>query len=258
LQHIQAGNLYVNRGITGAIVRRQPFGGWKKSSVGAGTKAGGPNYLMGLGEWEPAPSTATAEVHGAAAKLLDAARRTRQALSAEELGALERSLRSDAAAWADEFGTARDVSGLTAERNVFRYLPVPVTVRLSEGEPLAQLVRVLAAGLLAGSDVAVSTAVALPASVQAVATELGLTVTVEDDAAWLARVPRLGAGRIRLIGGDAKELAVATGGRPDVAVYAHPVTEAGRLEMLPFLREQAVSITAHRFGTPDHLADGLI
>ena len=211
LQNIQAGNLYVNRGITGAIVRRQPFGGWKKSSVGAGTKAGGPNYLMGLGEWETAPSTATAQVHGAAARLLDAARRTGRALSAEELGGLERSLRSDAAAWADEFGAAKDVSGLTAERNVFRYLPVPVTVRLSEGEPLAQLVRVLAAGVLAGSEVAVSTAVALPASLQAVATELGLEVTVEDDGAWLARVPRLGAGRIRLIGGDAKALAVATG-----------------------------------------------
>ncbi|MET1152777.1 proline dehydrogenase family protein [Arthrobacter sp.] len=258
LQHIQAGNLYVNRGITGAIVRRQPFGGWKKSSVGAGTKAGGPNYLMGLGEWEAVPSSATAEVYGAAAKLLNAARRTGRAFSAEELDGLERSLRSDAAAWADEFGAARDVSGLTAERNVFRYLPVPVTVRLSEGEPLAQLVRVLAAGVLAGSEVAVSTAVALPASLQAVATELGLAVTVEDDGAWLARVPRLGAGRIRLIGRDAKALAVATGGRPDVAVYAHPVTEAGRLEMLPFLHEQAVSITAHRFGTPDHLADGLI
>jgi RHH-type proline utilization regulon transcriptional repressor/proline dehydrogenase/delta 1-pyrroline-5-carboxylate dehydrogenase len=29
------------------------------------------------------------------------------------------------------------------------------------------------------------------------------------------------------------------------------VTGAGRIEMLPFLREQSVSITAHRFGTPD-------
>ncbi|HBH57837.1 MAG TPA: 1-pyrroline-5-carboxylate dehydrogenase, partial [Arthrobacter bacterium] len=48
LDSIQAGNLYVNRGITGAIVQRQPFGGWKKSAVGAGTKAGGPNYLAGL------------------------------------------------------------------------------------------------------------------------------------------------------------------------------------------------------------------
>ena len=54
LDTIQAGNLYVNRGITGAIVQRQPFGGWKKSAVGAGTKAGGPNYLVGLGSWLPA------------------------------------------------------------------------------------------------------------------------------------------------------------------------------------------------------------
>ena len=30
----EAGNLYVNRGITGAVVQRQPFGGWKRSSVG--------------------------------------------------------------------------------------------------------------------------------------------------------------------------------------------------------------------------------
>ena len=37
-----AGNLYVNRGITGAIVRRQPFGGWKKSAIGTGTKAADP------------------------------------------------------------------------------------------------------------------------------------------------------------------------------------------------------------------------
>ena len=37
------GNLYVNRGITGAMVGRQPFGGNRLS--GNGTKAGGPDYL---------------------------------------------------------------------------------------------------------------------------------------------------------------------------------------------------------------------
>ncbi|MFD1214765.1 hypothetical protein ACFQ36_22315, partial [Arthrobacter sp. GCM10027362] len=68
----------------------------------------------------------------------------------------------------------------------------------------------------------------------------------------------LSAGRIRLIGGGAAKLAAATGGRPDLAVYAHPVTESGRVELLPFLHEQSVSITAHRFGTPNHLTDGLI
>jgi len=48
---VEVGNAYVNRAITGAIVQRQPFGGWKLSSVGPGAKAGGPNYVAQLGTW---------------------------------------------------------------------------------------------------------------------------------------------------------------------------------------------------------------
>ncbi|MEH2110440.1 L-glutamate gamma-semialdehyde dehydrogenase [Nostoc sp.] len=40
----EVGNLYINRNITGAIVGRQPFGGFKLSGVGS--KAGGPDYLL--------------------------------------------------------------------------------------------------------------------------------------------------------------------------------------------------------------------
>ncbi|MFM7075557.1 MAG: proline dehydrogenase family protein [Planctomycetaceae bacterium] len=43
-QGIEAGNLYLNRGITGALVARQPFGGYRMSGVGS--KAGGPDYLL--------------------------------------------------------------------------------------------------------------------------------------------------------------------------------------------------------------------
>jgi RHH-type transcriptional regulator, proline utilization regulon repressor / proline dehydrogenase / delta 1-pyrroline-5-carboxylate dehydrogenase len=41
---LACGNLYINRGITGALVGRQPFGGFKMS--GGGTKAGGREYLQ--------------------------------------------------------------------------------------------------------------------------------------------------------------------------------------------------------------------
>jgi RHH-type proline utilization regulon transcriptional repressor/proline dehydrogenase/delta 1-pyrroline-5-carboxylate dehydrogenase len=41
---LPVGNLYVNRGITGAMVGRQPFGGNRRSGIGA--KAGGPGYLL--------------------------------------------------------------------------------------------------------------------------------------------------------------------------------------------------------------------
>lgn len=51
IDQVEAGNLYVNRGVTGAIVNRQPFGGWKRSSVGATAKAGGLNYVATLRNW---------------------------------------------------------------------------------------------------------------------------------------------------------------------------------------------------------------
>jgi RHH-type proline utilization regulon transcriptional repressor/proline dehydrogenase/delta 1-pyrroline-5-carboxylate dehydrogenase len=43
-RELMVGNLYLNRGITGAMVGRQPFGGFKLSGIGS--KAGGPDYLL--------------------------------------------------------------------------------------------------------------------------------------------------------------------------------------------------------------------
>ncbi|MDQ4501488.1 proline dehydrogenase family protein [Sinomonas sp. ASV322] len=264
---IQAGNLYVNRGITGAIVRRQPFGGWKRSAIGAGTKAGGPNYLVGLGSWVDAPvSRPQADDDGAthpsgpAAELFAA---VGDALSPEDSAWLAAALGSDAVAWSSEFGIAKDVSGLSCERNVFRYRAVPVTIRFegaTSGHGVAELVRVAAAGLLAGSPLTVSSAVDLPGRAAEVLRRHGATLAVENDAEWLRRAVGLGSGRIRLVSGlgtAAVELAEAVDGTPDVAVYSHPVVGAGRVELLPFLHEQAVSLTAHRFGNPNPVVEAV-
>ncbi|MFC3299543.1 aldehyde dehydrogenase family protein [Arthrobacter agilis] len=253
---VQAGNLYVNRGITGAIVQRQPFGGWKKSAVGAGTKAGGPNYLVGLGSWTSEEATAEGTPLPVVAPLLTAARTA--GLADSDLARLTRAAVSDAAAWGSEFGAVKDVSALSAERNLFRYLPHPVTVRLAEDGRPADLLRVLLAGRTAGAPVSVSTGVDLPAALRQAVGRQVESVTSEGDAAWHARVADLPVRRIRLVGGDASALMAATGGRPDLAVYAQPVTEAGRVEILPFVQEQAISITAHRFGTPNALTAGIV
>jgi RHH-type proline utilization regulon transcriptional repressor/proline dehydrogenase/delta 1-pyrroline-5-carboxylate dehydrogenase len=45
-ERVEVGNAYVNRHTTGAIVQRQPFGGWKHSSIGPGAKTGGPNDIL--------------------------------------------------------------------------------------------------------------------------------------------------------------------------------------------------------------------
>ncbi|WP_370619977.1 proline dehydrogenase family protein [Mumia qirimensis] len=260
LSSVRAGNLYVNRGITGAVVRRQPFGGWKRSAVGAGTKAGGPSYLVGLTGWRSCPSTATTAPLPVVGPLREAAGAV--GLPPEDLERLDRALRSDAQAWHDLYAEGADPSALGVERNVLRHLPTTVTVRHTADASLTDLVRVVAAGAAAGGTVVVSSEEPLPAALTGAITRLGISVHVDDDAAWLRHVEASAGGRIRMVAADAEAeasaLATALGGRPDVAVWAQPVTESGRIELLPFLHEQAVSVTAHRFGIPHDLTEGLV
>ncbi len=261
LATVDAGNLYVNRGITGAIVERQPFGGWKRSAVGAGAKAGGPNYLVHLGTWtteegEPSQGLSNAGLDGRVAALLDSAQ---AGLDWTHFDIARRGAKSDAVAWSNSFAFV-DRAGLGVERNVLRYRPVPVTVRLSDDGERHQLLRVLSAATLARAKVTVSSAHKLPRPMRALLKEWGVRVTIENDEAWLARVAADGVAtpRIRLIGGSSAAVAVALGAEPDVAVYAGEVTRAGRIELLPFVREQSVSMTNHRFGNPSALSDGLM
>ncbi len=260
LETVQAGNLSVNRGITGAVIRRQPFGGWKRSSVGGGAKAGGPNYLLTLGDWrpvfaDPGKNVRLTGLSPSVSRVIEAAQQDMEFL---EFDRVRSGGQSDQRAWTDEYGTARDVSDLGVERNVLRYRPVAVTVRLAEGASPAQLVRTIVAATRAGSTIAISSALPIAAGLVSlidspVPPVIVESVVVETDARWHARMIAAESrpGRIRLIGGDRRALAAVLVGDPDVAIYAGPVTTSGRIELLPFLHEQAISITAHRFGTPE-------
>ena len=275
LARIEAGNLYVNRGITGAIVQRQPFGGWKRSVVGAGWKAGGPNYLYGLTRWvdtpplperiSPLPArtgplpertgplpahTGPLPERGGSVSAAVLAAAAVAGVEASDVDWLRGAVATDADVWAREFGVVRDVTGLLREQNAFRYQAVPVTVRF-EGTRVVELLRVVAAGLRAGSRVSVS-APRFERGVEAYLGSARVTWWAEGDAAWTARLRHIteSGGRIRLIGADPGSAAAATEGSPDVALYDNAVVSAGRVELLPFLREQAVCVTAHRFGTP--------
>lgn len=267
LDGVQAGNLYVNRGITGAIVQRQPFGGWKRSSVGAGTKAGGPHYLVGLGSWRPAAGGApssTLHLRGLDSRITALIESAQPSLAYEAFEWLRRGALSDAVAWDREFGRVRDVSQLKVERNLFRYRPVEVAVRATLDASWQAVLRVVVAGVRAGGGFTLSAPVGLPGAARRALGDLGVPVHVETDGEWIARVRAAGVSRVRLVGGGESvaatrtALADATAGDPDIAVYANEVTTAGRLELLPFLHEQAITITAHRFGNPDPWSEGVI
>jgi RHH-type proline utilization regulon transcriptional repressor/proline dehydrogenase/delta 1-pyrroline-5-carboxylate dehydrogenase len=275
LDRVEAGNLYVNRGITGAIVQRQPFGGWKRSSVGAGAKAGGPNYLVGLGTWRAttgSASSTTLHLRGLDSRITDVIEAAQPSLDFEAFEWLRRAALSDAIAWDREFGQVRDVSHLGVERNLFRYRPIPqVAIRATSDATWQSLLRVAVAGVRSGAGLTISAPVGLPGPVRRALADQDVPVFVETDEQWLermtgpdadARAPR--PSRVRLVGPPAsvaalhRVLAEAVEGDPDLAVYNNEVTTAGRLELLPFLREQSVTITAHRFGNPDHWSDEVI
>jgi len=126
LDRVEVGNAYVNRHITGAIVQRQPFGGWKLSTVGGGAKAGGPDYVLQFAQ-------VTRDGRDDAA---DAAR-------------AEGSL---AEAWAARRGAGDDVSALAAESNVLRHVPLGRVVVRHDGSGAAGLAVVRAAARIVGVE----------------------------------------------------------------------------------------------------------
>ena len=277
LDRVQAGNLYVNRGITGAIVQRQPFGGWKRSSVGPGAKAGGPNYLIGLGSWRSqsaGPASSTLHLRGLDSRITAVIEAAQSSLAYESFEWLRRSALSDALAWDREFGQVRDVSRLGVERNLFRYRPVPVEVRATDDAALHDLLRVVIAGVRSGARFVISTPSGLPAEVRRALGDLDAPVFLESDDEWLQRLLRQDADlegvtlpasdRVRLVGGREgvaalrAKLASASAGDPDLAVYDGEVTAAARIELLPFVHEQSISITAHRYGNLDAWSSDVI
>jgi RHH-type proline utilization regulon transcriptional repressor/proline dehydrogenase/delta 1-pyrroline-5-carboxylate dehydrogenase len=207
LDRIEAGNAYVNRGTTGAIVNRQPFGGWKKSAVGPTAKAGGENYVACLRDWVPAEAPLTAEA---------------------------------VQAWWTSIGsTARDLAGLTVERNLIRYRPLssPVLVRVDAGTTAAALESVRRLAARTGTPILLSAA-----------ESRGADTVVEPVTAARARVAAGEVSRVRWLSAeDPGDLAIV-GLDVGVSVDRRPVAATVDVEGPRWMHEQSVCITAHRYG----------
>lgn len=290
LERVQAGNAYVNRGITGAIVQRQPFGGWKLSSVGASAKAGGPNYLFGFGTLTPekaeienveplAGTRANTDPHVVKPALVDLIKVARETLGAHDADQVARAAYNAERAATEEFDRLSDPTGLKSERNVLRYLPAPSILRAEGDWALVDLLTLAAAAVATGNfmederagrlvrvapgqnlDDAVYTPVVtlsvdrtLPEEVVAWAEKYGFTVVKEphnEFLTYLANPSGPPESRVRALGTSRAEIQDSLGGDLRVSVWDGPATVAARAEALPFLHEQAVSITTHRFGNP--------
>jgi RHH-type proline utilization regulon transcriptional repressor/proline dehydrogenase/delta 1-pyrroline-5-carboxylate dehydrogenase len=213
--HIIAGNLYINRGITGAIVNRQPFGGMKLSAFGPGLKAGGPNYCT-------------------------------QFMTITDKEGSTTDYKSSYSEWYKrEFKHAINIQPrIRGEQNVFRYLPLGggMVLRLFGDEKLEQVEMVVLAAKTVGTPLTVSAA---PGN--ALAGQLSCKVVEESLESFCANLKNYE--RIRTISTAVPdEVFVAAAANNKYIAQSAPVRN-GRIELSIYIKEQSIANEYHRYGS---------
>ncbi|HEX5657240.1 MAG TPA: bifunctional proline dehydrogenase/L-glutamate gamma-semialdehyde dehydrogenase, partial [Polyangiales bacterium] len=247
IEHLRAGNLYVNRTTTGAIVRRQPFGGVGKSGFGPGAKAGGPNYVAQLCQLHERSSIPYNADRTFPPRLESRVRMLEPALAPRARWLLRARVQSYLQA-RTHFAGEHDPERLLGQHNRFRYRPVERCVlRVEADAEPGDLAASCLAAELAGARLDVSVDPAF--SLQLDASALGHPVHVEPVEALVERGE--GITRVRILGTRPQAL-----DRLNEAHGSHladePVLALGRFELLHYVSEQSVSIEYHRYGNiPD-------
>ena len=231
-QNIRAGNLYINRPTTGAIVLRQPFGGIGSSGYGPGAKAGGPHYVAPLMHVE-SESLDPAAFANDAMRLRDSIVRQ-----------------------------THDHVKLIGQSNERRYVPVRhLCVRL-RGDESHEAIRIsLHAAAAAGCHITYSMATQNDSLIQLLETAFD-RLSQDWSSSWRpewieetneALASTISDGRLdrlRVFGSaealDPLILEAARGAF--LTILAEPVVQDAEIELLRYLNEQSISHDYHRYG----------
>ena len=270
---IRAGNLYINRPTTGAIVLRQPFGGMGKSAVGSGIKAGGPNYVAPLMKFEhsrdltdrrnanPSEKIDTNKHDLGDTGLYDFCYQLQSIASRHQLDPIEITQIITAAQsyeylLAEEFEPAHDHFKIPGEDNFRRYLPIPeIHVRVDPHDTLFDLFARALASRTAGCRTVISSPIQWDSTNVKLLDELthewaGKIEFIEEADADLVEALNTGLPvRLRYahptrVPGKIRNAAASTG----QAIADYPVLAHGRVELLWYFQEQSLSHVYHRYG----------
>ncbi|MBQ9666801.1 MAG: proline dehydrogenase family protein [Bacteroidaceae bacterium] len=213
--HVMAGNLYINRGITGAIVNRQPFGGMKLSAFGPGLKAGGPNYCA-------------------------------QFMVITDKEGSTTDYRKSYADWYEkEFRHARNIQPkIRGEQNVFRYLPLKggMVLRLFGDETQEQIQMVQLAAQTVGTPLTISVDDNNP-----VAAQLTGSVKKENLAAFCESIKKYE--RVRTISRQVPDVVFEAAANCDKYIAQSLPVKNGRIELALYIKEQSIANEYHRYGS---------
>jgi RHH-type proline utilization regulon transcriptional repressor/proline dehydrogenase/delta 1-pyrroline-5-carboxylate dehydrogenase len=237
---IRAGNLYINRPTTGAIVLRQPFGGMGKSHVGPGIKTGGPNYVAQFMRFSE--------------------RGVRTVFEETPTEAFQKTVLTPYSLWArEEFQQPHDDFRLVGEDNFRRYLPVEnVRIRVHPDDSLFEILSRVAAASVAGCRIQVSTPKKLSDKLAdsirlvSIATENWPEppeIVAESDEELADLICRGETDRVRYARPErVPEIIRRAAAEALQYVADEPVSAHGRIELLWYVREQSISHVYHRYG----------
>ncbi len=258
---IEAGNLYINRGTTGAITLRQPFGGMKKSAIGPAIKAGSPNYTAQFMEFKDKsqPAIGTIEHDSRLLRLVSEwklkVRWNQFGDQNREMDDVVRAVKSYLYHYEQEFSQAKDYFNLRGQDNMMRYLPLgKIVVRLHQDDTLFEAIARIAAVQITGNELAVSAPKGLENEViqflqgkEGIRLLNGVSVSFESDEDLIATIPNVD--RIRYAGfSKVPESVFKAAAKTGFYICCAPVLMEGRIELLHLTLNQSICHTYHRYG----------
>lgn len=238
--NIQAGNLYVNRSTTGAIVQRQPFGGIKSSCFGFGMKAGGINYLTQFLH----PVNTSTTIH---ATLGESMRSLLAQLDDSSILDLVHAQKDYAKCYESFFALETDEAHVRGQYNLNRYLkPNKVILTVDEQVSLRDIMLVYTACKVLEVPLEVKGLQIL--KTHELLAQMGITYTVIDS--WDILEPSFKYGTVvrALNKSRLPDALLKKANAKAFHLYGEKPLSSGRFELLNYLTEQSISYSFHRYG----------
>ncbi|EAK4313901.1 TPA: proline dehydrogenase family protein [Campylobacter upsaliensis] len=249
--HIEAGNIYINKPTTGAIVLRQPFGGVKKSAIGFGRKVGIYNYITQFMDIEAKADTNLLDspLANALEKLSKASDESIQATLANAT----LMAKSYAYHYKHEFSVARDYVNIRGEDNLFSYTRIKnLAFRVCEQDSLQDILGVIIGCHTLGLSPLVSydsTQSSIIKELKKIckAVDLGADFVEENEEQFIAKISKFERIRYHAKADKNSPLYQAAAKEAKIIIRDKPLLN-GRFELLFYHNEKALSVSYHRYG----------
>lgn len=266
-----AGNLYINRSTTGAIVLRQPFGGMGKSAFGPGIKAGGPNYVVPLMEFVSIDEEQVSETEPTEAPELESlsafwqllndvdnadSKRMQDSLSDAQWSILQSTLLDYDRFASSEIRQKHDTLRLIGQDNFRLYQPMThLRIRVSKSDSLLSIIARAAAVIAVGGRATLSHEDGVQEDslklLEALTREWAadLEFVEESDEELIEAIREGQVDRVRYAATADVPIAVRKAAEEKFIYIADaPVSSSGRIELLWYVREQSLCVDYHRYG----------